>query len=360
MGQGAEPGMTGMRAERESEARRASVSTAPGVARRTAADWRRATARALAGGGAALVAWLQRPGALSDALRRARPQLAPLALAPVVSALALLLAQGVAPAWSGGLAALGVALFAQAGASALNEAPFGLGLRRSRRDDARVALGLGIALLLIAALCGLPLALAGGAPVVVVGALGLVAIALATVEAARRVVAPAGEALAALALGPGVVSLTILGQGRPMNPAAWLVAAAYACFALAALTGRGLRRLTGDEERGGRTLVGLLGARGATALLAVSVVAAYLLALALAAPTTSLALYAAPLALASLPVAALGVTGLWVSHYVPARRRAAGALVAAYTWFGVAFTTGLLVMAAVGSVSALIVGAFGG
>ncbi len=286
-----------------------------------------------------------------------RPALLPLAAPPILCAIALLFAQGASIHWLIAILTLLASLLALAGIGALitgrrrGDAPAEWSPLRpavaTHAEDQRAeatarqtfATRLGVALFVLAALCALPIALAGAIPAALVGALGVAAVALYAVDAVRQRIAPLDEIIAPLCLGPGLVSLTIVAQGQRMTGNDWLVAAAIGCMALALIEGRRLRP-TGAEAVGARrTLAALLGLRGALLLTGAALAAGFICALGLAIPASGL-----PGALASLialPGALVGLSGLAIGQYAPARRVAANQLARAYLWFGLALAGGM-------------------
>lgn len=154
---------------------------------------------------------------------------------------------------------------------------------------------------------GIPLALAGGWPVALLGIGGLTAAALysATSYALKR--HPAGEAAVFLALGPGVFALTVLVQHQPMTPLRWLVGAGLGLFAMALLAASNLRALSPEIRDGRATLVRLLGKRQAPYFFVGALLGAYALMVVAAIPRG--APHAALAVLLSLPVAAVPLTG---------------------------------------------------
>jgi len=312
-----------------------------------------------------------RLGLRRGSLALIRPALMALAAPPVLCAIALLAAQGVAIHWLLASLTLVASLLALAGVSALTSARRSLTAEHDEEDkwsplrpaapthadkqapqvDAETAaqrsfaLRLGLALLALAALCALPIVLTGTIAAALTGALAIVVLALYGVDVVRQRSAPLDEILTPLALGPGLVSLTIVAQGQRMNLKDWLVAVALGAMAFAVIEGRRLREVrtmeaTGAENaRGQRSLATLLGPRAATLLIAVALLASYSLAMGIAALQNGWP--GALLALISLPTALIGLSGLLLSHFTPARRAAARQLTWAYLWFGLALTVGL-------------------
>jgi 1,4-dihydroxy-2-naphthoate octaprenyltransferase len=308
-----------------------------------------------------------------------RPALLPLAAPPVLCAIALLFAQGVAIHWMVAAFTLASGLLALAGVSALvagrrlgaatadDDEWSPLRLEADTRTDAQradaaalqlFATRLGAALLALAALCALPVALRGAIPAALVGALGVAAIALYGVDIVRQRIAPLDEIIAPLCLGPGLVSLTIVAQGQRMNARDWLVAAAIGCMALAVIEGRRLRATGAETAVARRTLASLIGPRNAVILVGIALLASFACALGVAMPKSGLP--GALLALSALPAALIGLSGLAVSRYTPARRAAANQLAQAYSWFGLALAAGLALTLVARDLTGVIVRALGG
>jgi 1,4-dihydroxy-2-naphthoate octaprenyltransferase len=308
-----------------------------------------------------------------------RPMLLFVAVPPALSAIALLYAQGVAIHWTVAVFTLAACLLASAGVGALiasrrlsaaiaaDDEWSPLRLEADTRTgepsaDAAarqiVATRLGVALLVLAALCALPVALRGAIAAVLVIALGIVAIALYGVDMARQRIAPLDEIIAPLCLGPGLVSLTIVAQGQRMHTQDWLVAAAVGCMALAALEGRRLRSAGAEPVSAQRTLVSLIGLRGAVILVGLALLASFACALAIAVPKSGLP--GALLTVTTVPVALIGLSGLIVSRYSPARWAAANQLAQAYLWFGLALAAGLALTVVARGITSAIVRTLGG
>jgi 1,4-dihydroxy-2-naphthoate octaprenyltransferase len=293
-----------------------------------------------------------------------RPSLLAFVAPPVLSALALLLVHQAEVVWSVAVFTLLASLFAVAGAGALiagrrlsadGESP------DANAERQRFAQRLGATLLALGAMCAFPVALTGSAATWLVGALGVGVIAFSVTDALRERIAPLNEILASASLGPGLVALTLVAQGQRMNAQDWLVALAIGCMALAALVARRLREVGATDPMGAsarRTLVTLLGPRRATILTGVALFASYALALGIAIPKTGAS--GALLTLTSLPIALVGLSGLAISEYDPARRTAASLLARAYAWFGLALALGLTLTVIAQGITAAIVQALGG
>jgi 1,4-dihydroxy-2-naphthoate octaprenyltransferase len=343
----------------------------PGVATAEAPQERQGRATMAATALADAWATASQLGLRSDSVALIRPALMALAAPPVLCAIALLAAQGVAIRWLLAALTLVASLLTLAGIGALTSARRSMTVEHdeddewsplrpvapTRADEQAPQVGadtaaqrsfaqrLGLALLALAALCALPIVLTGTIAAALAGALAIVVLALYGVDVMRQRIAPLDEMLTPLALGPGLVSLTIVAQGQRMNLQDWLVAAALGAMAFAVIEGRRLREVsatgTTDVERSHtqRSLATLVGPRAATRLIAVALLVSYILALGIAAQQNGWP--GALLALISLPTALIGLSGVALSHFTPARRAAARQLAWAYLWFGLALTVGL-------------------
>jgi 1,4-dihydroxy-2-naphthoate octaprenyltransferase len=184
---------------------------------------------------------------------------------------------------------------------------------------------------------GISLALAGGWPVLLLGAGGLTAAALysATSYAFKR--HAVGETAVFLALGPGVFALAVFAQHQPMTPLRWLVGVGLGLFALALVMASNLRALSPEIRDGRATLVRLLGKRRAPYFFVGALLGAYALLVVAAVPRG--APHGALAALLSLPVAAVPLTG-----GLRARNAATLALVVRGTLQAYAYFLGWLVL----------------
>jgi len=301
-----------------------------------------------------------------------RPALALLALPPIMGALAALFAQRVELQWAQTLLMFLSSAFALMGVGALptggriNGVTGWLDAWRAPRVGAtttstaqdRYATRLGSVLVALAALCALPLAFGGVHAAQLLVGLGLVVAALYIFDEARRRIAPLDELIAALCLGPGLVALTVAIHGRPMNWLLWLVAVAFGCMALVVIEGRRLRATDAATAGERRTLVRLLGVRAVIVVAGVALAGGFALTVAISAGKTGFP--GALLALTALPSALLGLSGLALSEYAPARRVAAAQLTRAYTWFGLALAIGIALTVVVQSVTGAFVHLLGG
>ena len=313
---------------------------------------------------------------LKDNSALLRPELAALALPPVLCALALLFAHGVEIQWAPAIFTLLASIFALAGIGVLTTrardaedsmpevtwsplrpaAPMPAAAASAPTDRQRYASQLGLALLGLAALCALPVALRSGAAALLVVALGLAVVALYAVDAVRSRIAPLDELIAPLCLGPGLMGLTIVAQGQRLVGQDWSVAIALGCMALAMAEGRSLRMLEGQPRR--RTLATLIGQRGAVAVVGAALLVSFIVAVAISVSGSGLP--GALLALTALPIALISLSGLVVSVYAPARAAAATGLAQAYGWYGLALAAGIIMTVIAQQITGAVVRALGG
>jgi 1,4-dihydroxy-2-naphthoate octaprenyltransferase len=203
-------------------------------------------------------------------------------------------------------------------------------------DALRVAAGL----LVAGAGLGVPLALAGGWPSLLLGLGGLLVAFLysATSYALKR--HPLGEPAILLALGPGIVALTLLVQRHPVTPLALAIGTALGLFAMSLVAAANLRALAPEIRSGRKTLVRLLGRTGGRRFFLGSLLAAYALVVGAAlfpgAPHGALAV------LFSLPIAALPLTGGLRAHSAPTLDLVVTDAVRAYAFFAFWLVVGLL------------------
>jgi 1,4-dihydroxy-2-naphthoate octaprenyltransferase len=202
------------------------------------------------------------------------------------------------------------------------------------------ALRVALALLAAGTGVGVPLALAGGWQVLLLGVAGL-AIAFfysATSYALKRL--PLGELAIFLALGPGIAALTALAQRRPVTPLALELGAALGLFATALVVAANLRALSPEVRSGRATLVRMLGRVGGRRLFAAALVGAYALSVAAALPAH--APHGALAVLFSLPIAVLPLTGGLRARSAPTLDLVVVGAVRAYGFFAFWLVMGLL------------------
>ena len=124
-----------------------------------------------------------------------------------------------------------------------------------------------------------------------------------------------------------------------MSELDWLIAAAFGCMALAVTEARRLRAPDSASEHEGRTLLRLLGKRGALWVAGLALACGFALAVVISAGNGGLP--GALLALTALPLSLIGLSGVAISSYPPARRVASDQVARAYVWFGLALATGI-------------------
>jgi 1,4-dihydroxy-2-naphthoate octaprenyltransferase len=205
---------------------------------------------------------------------------------------------------------------------------------------ARRTLVAGLALLLIAALAGVPLALAGGWPVIALGAGGLALAVLYTATTRALMLSPLGDLAFFLALGPGITALTALSQGRPVTGALWLLGLALGAFALTIPYARHLRARSADVEYGRRTVAALLGRTGGRLALAAAFAFGFSLLGAFAVPPG--APHPALLAFLALPAVAIAVSGAYRASEIHSRHLVVRATFHAYVLIVTWLLAGLL------------------
>lgn len=313
--------------------------------------------------------------ALKDNSAFLRPEMAALALPPVLCALALLFAHGVEIQWARAiftllasacaLTGIGVLAAQARDAEGSTEEATWSPLRPAAPMPSEVASAsasrlyanrLGLGLLGLAALCALPVALSSGAAALLVIALGLAMVALYAVDSIRSRIAPLDELIAPLCLGPGLVGLTISAQGQSMVSQDWAVAIAIGCMAFAMVEGHHLRELEREPNR--RTLATLIGQRAAVIVVGVAVLVGFAVAVGISVMGGGLP--GALLALTTLPIALISLSGIAVSEYTPARAASATGLAQVYSWFGLALAAGLTMTVIAQQITGAIVRALGG
>jgi 1,4-dihydroxy-2-naphthoate polyprenyltransferase len=255
-------------------------------------------------------------------LLAARPKTLTASLSPV------LLGTGLAASFSAGpvpfhLAALALAsaLCIQVGTNLVNDAQdFEKGADTAERlgptrvtqsgllRGRHVMFGAG-AFFLVAALLGIPLILAGGIPVLVIGILSLVAGCAYTAGPFPLAYLGLGEVFVMLFFGVAAVKgLAYVLTGHGLWPWAEVAALQVGLQSSALLAVNNCRDIEGDRRVGKRTLAARFGLRFARIEIATLVAAPYLLGLAWVAGGRP---WAALLPLATLPIAARFVRGAW-------------------------------------------------
>jgi 1,4-dihydroxy-2-naphthoate octaprenyltransferase len=211
-------------------------------------------------------------------------------------------------------------------------------------------------LLLPGVLLGLPLILAGGVPLLILGALGLVAAVLysSTNLALKRL--PAGELVIFLALGPGLAIATALSQGdTPSLPVAAL-GLTLGLFTLALVLAAHLRDQEADKSVSRRTLVMVNGQRVSYIIYTICLFGAYILTMLVALPENGAR--GAVLAIFSLPAALIAWTGVTRALSHRPRQMAVRQTLRAYTFFALWTLTGLLAAGLILRIVSLIQGSF--
>ena len=262
-------------------------------------------------------------------LRLAQPATLPLSLGSGVIALLLLWQQGQAlsvPLALAGLVAVALihlggnmldeylefARYSSAWAGALgtsaDERPMLAHSRVYPLDALRVSIGL----LALGALCGVPLVLAGGAVVGLLGVLGLAGAVLysSTSYALKRLAI--GDLAVLLAFGPVILSIQMLAQHHQLTARDLIFGLAVGCCALAVVEAIHLRDAASDGLLGRKTVTVLLGLRAGRAIYALTLLAAYLLVALAALPGG--APHTALLVFLSLPAALIALTGGLRAH----------------------------------------------
>lgn len=212
------------------------------------------------------------------------------------------------------------------------------GLQESRAT--RGTLLAGFILLVLAALAGVPLTLAGGWPVLVLGACGLALAVFYTATTRALKLSPLGDLALFLALGPGITLLTALSQQRPLTRPLWMLGLALGSFALAVPYARHLRDRHTDVEYGRRTVAALLGQTGGRLALVASFAFGFSLLIAFAAPVG--APHPALLAFLALPAVAIALTGAFRASEIHSRHLAVRAAFHAYVLLVAWLLAGLL------------------
>ncbi len=199
----------------------------------------------------------------------------------------------------------------------------------------------GLTSLLIAGLAGVPLALAGGWPVIALGVGGLALAVFYTATTRALKLSPLGDLALFLALGPGMTALTALSQGRRLTGPLWLLGLALGAFALTIPYARHLRDRNTDVEYGRRTVAVLLGQTGGRLALSAAYAFGYSLLVAVAVPAG--APHPALLAFLALPVVAIAITGAYRATEIHSRHLVVRATFHAYVLIVTWLLAGLLV-----------------
>lgn len=291
----------------------------------------------------------------TDYLRAMRPATVWLGLAPALAALALLWGQGLPIEPLPAISVLAAVALALLGANVLDgqheheheRAASGTSAPLAGKpEEATASLParpVGRLLLGLAALAGLPAALAGGAAVFTLGAAGLLAAFFyaATSHPWKRL--PGSEVVVAAALGPGVVAATVAGQGHRLLAADMLLGVALGLLALAASEAAHLRDAPLHIASGRRTLVTILGQPRSKLLYGASLLGAFPLALA-AAVVGHDAAEGAALTLLALPAGLAALIGELLASTTSARHVAYLATLRAHALFALALLAGIVLV----------------
>jgi len=293
-----------------------------------------------------------------------RPRTLPIALLPALVTIALLVARGAPLHVLPALSTLLAVTLVQAGANMLDEyldymralARAGAGERsdsgyrmgkRLKNTGVRplTALRLSIALLLVGALAGVPAARAGGTPLIVLGAIGLLAAFLysSTTYALKRL--PLGELALALAIGPGVTTTAALAQGQRLTTPVALLGAGFGLLTLALAQAAHLRDAAGDRAHGRHTLAVLAGARFARTLYAICLLGGLALIVLIGLMRGGSPGFVATLL--ALPAALLALTSVTRATATNAHDLAVRLTVRAHLWIGTLALVGMLLRAAI-------------
>lgn len=305
-----------------------------------------------------------------------RPRTFPVALLPALITIALLAARGTPLRPLSALSILLAVALVLAGANMLDEyldymralAHAGAGERMdsgyrmgNRLKNAGVrpltALRLSIALLLIGALAGVPAARSGGTPLIMLGAVGLLAAFLysSTTYALKRL--PLGELALALAVGPGITTATALAQGQRLTVPVALLGAGFGLLTLALAQAAHLRGAEVDRAYGRRTLAVLAGARFARILYVACLLGGLALIVLIGLMRGGSPGFVA--VLLALPAALLALTGVIRASAPNARDLAVRLTLRAYLWIGTLALLGLLLRAAITAALPLLLNALG-
>jgi 1,4-dihydroxy-2-naphthoate polyprenyltransferase len=204
----------------------------------------------------------------------------------------------------------------------------------------RRTLAAGLISLLIAGLMGIPLALAGGWPVIALGAGGLALAVFYTATPRALKLSPLGDLALFLALGPGMTALTTLSQHHALTGPLWLLGLALGAFALTIPYARHLRDRNTDIEYGRRTVAVLLGQAGGRLALSAAFAFGYSLLVVFAVPVG--APHPALLAFLALPAVAIALTSAYRASEIHSRHLAVRTTFHAYVLIVIWLLAGLL------------------
>ncbi len=289
-----------------------------------------------------------------------RPHALLFAVAPVLVALAALAARGARISWSLGVAAALAIVLAQAGCSAIDA--FLEHQRRQRAvqgGDSTVAatpsplifhgiypldaLRAGCIFLLLAGVAAVPLVVAGGLPVLV---LGLCAAAVGLLYSAGPYALklfPVGDVLLFAGLGPGIVAFVALSQRQAVSPLLISLGVLVGLYMLASVFAAHMRDTARLRALGRHTVASLLSERQVRLVCAACVVVPYVVLLALGLPVGGP--HALLLVFLSLPAAMLAVTGVLRAAPGEPQALVVRQLGRAYGLFALWLVVGLVAMA---------------
>jgi 1,4-dihydroxy-2-naphthoate octaprenyltransferase len=191
------------------------------------------------------------------------------------------------------------------------------------------------------ALCGIPLLIAGGWPVVILGAVGaLVAVLYSSTSFALKRL-PLGELVVFLGLGPGLIALTLFVQHQTASAQEVSIGIGLGLFALALVEAANLRAVSPEIRDGRLTVVRLLGPWRGRLFYAVCLIGAYLVVVGVALlPNMA---HSAVLVLCSLPMTVVPLTGALRAKGAAALSRVVQYTVRAYAYFAFWLIVGLVV-----------------
>lgn len=219
------------------------------------------------------------------------------------------------------------------------------------------ALRVSLALLGLSALIGIPVAIAGGIPVIVLGSVALIGVFLypATRFALKRL--PIGELVLLLALGPGLVAATILSQHAHLSLESLLIGFALGLLAVALVESAHLRDVEVDSRSGRRTLPVILGTRTTRWIYVVCIVIAYTLVLLVALLKGNIP--GGATAILALPITLIALTGTVRALSVNARNVAVVQTLRAYVAFAAWLGAGIIIWHLVELLIPLVLSTFG-
>lgn len=221
-------------------------------------------------------------------LLAARPKTLAAAVVPVLAGTSLAVNAGTPLHWTGFLCALGGAVFIQIGTNLVNDvADFLKGADTSERlGPVRVTqagllrgetvMGGAIVCFLIAGLCGIPLILRGGLPIIIIGFLSIVAAYAYTAGPYPLAYHGLGEIFVMIFFGLVATAGSYYVQRLWFDPIALLAGFACGAFAVVLLAINNLRDVASDRASGKRTLAARFGERFARGEIEWMLIAAYM------------------------------------------------------------------------------------